>query len=323
MKFSIVTPVFNGMPQLRSCIGSVRGQILPQAEMLVDREPSETQQPKDLTTERAIRVQHIIQDGGSTDGGGEFLQGYMAQQPSTNNYQPSFVSEADAGMYDAINRAWAKADGDILSWLNADEQYLPGTLGKVAAYFERHPDVDAVFGNTIITTADGSPYAARREIPLRKAYVANGFLYALSCSTFFRRRLWDDGLLKLDTQYRYSADADLVLRLLENGIRFGHVDDFFALFGVEEGKNLSFRPEMKVEGDAIKQKYGALPWAPARKAVMVCRYAERFVRGCYRPVPVKYAYCLDEAGSFMEFEHPALGFRFTYAGFKTEEAHDA
>ena len=50
-------------------------------------------------------------------------------------------------MYDAINRGFARASGDIVCWLNSDEQYLEGTLAKVADYFETHPDIDVLFGD--------------------------------------------------------------------------------------------------------------------------------------------------------------------------------
>ena len=87
MKFSIVTPVMNGMPQIRRCVGSVRGQ-------------------------KEAGCEHIIQDGGSSDGTVEWLK----TQPHLR-----VCAEADMGMYDAINRGWSRAAGEVLSWLNADE----------------------------------------------------------------------------------------------------------------------------------------------------------------------------------------------------------
>lgn len=337
MRFIIATPVFNGMPALRRCVGSVHGQAATEPLKSLNVETPDgslngasTSTCNDLNginDREAICVQHIVQDGGSSDGTVDWLRQYDGEinsqildvsEASPKTYSFTFFSEKDEGMYDAINRAWAKADGDVLCWLNSDEQYLPGTLQKVADYFEKHPDVDAVFGNTIITTSTGAPYAARKEIPLRKIYVANGFLYALSCSTFFRRTLWDSGLLKLDTQYRYSADIDLVLRLLSAGVRFGHMDDFLALFGVEEGRNLSFRPEMALETAAIQKRYGALPLRVMRAFIMGARYAERMFRGCYRLVPVSYRYAMDEKPMYYEYNNPELGFRFTYSRFSEE-----
>jgi glycosyltransferase involved in cell wall biosynthesis len=296
MKFTVVTPLFNGMSSLRRCIGSVRQQA----------------------ADAAFEVEHIVQDGESTDGGVDFLHAHLGLDTSTENYRFSSISEADSGMYDAINKGWGKAEGDILSWLNSDEQYLPGTLEKVAAYFEANPDVDAVFGDTILTTAAGRPYAARKEIPLRKWYVTNGFLYALSCSTFFRRRLWDDGMLCLDTSYRFSSDTDLILRLLDAGIKFGHIPEYFSLFGVEDGRNLSFNPNMGLETEEIQMKHGANAWKFMRKVARLSRCLERLFRGCYQPGPVTYKYALDEVPNHANMEHPRLGFRFTYEGFSKD-----
>lgn len=138
MKFSIVTPSLNDLPRLRLCVGSVRGQ----------------------TGER----EHIVQDACSVDGTAQWL----AAQPDINS-----VSEHDTGMYDAINRGWRRSQGDILSWLNSDEQYLPGTLATVASFFEAYPKVDFVYGHALVVDGDGALLAARREIRLSRTYIAN------------------------------------------------------------------------------------------------------------------------------------------------------
>jgi hypothetical protein len=223
-------------------------------------------------------------------------------------------------MYDAINKAWERGkEGDIYSWLNCDEQYLPGTLAKVAEYFDRHPEVDAVFGNAIIVDGDGRPLAARREIPLRKAYVTNGFLYALSCTLFYRSHLRESDLLRLDASYRYSADAELVLKLLDAGVRFGHIDDYLSVFGVAGG-NLSFSEKMAEESEAIKFKYGRSRNALVRKAVMGGRYLERLLTGCYRKENVTFDFAVNEVPDYQKREAKGLGTRFEYNWYRTEKA---
>ena len=219
MLFSIATPTFNCLSQLKSCVGSVRRQ-------------------------QGVEVEHLVQDGGSTDG----TPAWLAAQTGLKA-----VSERDAGMYDAINRAWARGRGDVFAWLNADEQYLPGTLAHVASVFDQHPEIDMLFGDTLIVNHDGRLLAARREIPLRAWYVKNGFLYALSCSLFFRSRLVQKGWLKFDTSYRLAGDFDLMLRLLAQGARCRHVSRYYALFGIT-GDNLSMNPRMEQEGEEIKRR---------------------------------------------------------------------
>lgn len=291
MKFSIVTPVFNGMPQIKRCIGSVRGQTSDQVE-----------------------VEHIVQDGGSADGTAAFLSEYRQRTDvlEQDNYRFASVSQPDNGMYDAINMGWARASGDIVAWLNSDEQYLPGTLEKVAAYFNNDPQVDAMFGNHIVVSDSGEAIAARREIPLRRMFVANCFLYAASCTTFFSRRLLDRGILHLNDNYKYSADADLILRLMDEGISFGHLNEYLSLFGVAPGQNLSFLSAMDKESRMIHDMHGALPFAVGRRCIQAVRWCERLVKGCYSNVPLEYRYVMDEAGNSMPYSLPKVSFRLDW-----------
>ena len=77
--------------------------------------------------------------------------------------------------------------------------------------FEQHPQVDVLFADYLVADTSGRAVALRREIPLRRFNIVNSFLNLQSCTLFFRRSLWDRGLLRLDSQYRYAADKDLVL----------------------------------------------------------------------------------------------------------------
>ncbi len=276
--FSVVTPCFNAAKILPQCVGSVRGQ-------------------KDVT------VEHLIQDGLSKDPTAAWAR----------NQQGLIVySEKDRGMYDAINKGWARARGDILSWLNADEQYIPGSLARVARVFDDNPDVDIVYGNTIMVGPDGSPLAARREIPLRAVYVRNGFLYTLSCSLFYRRRLFDQGLLQLDPAFRNAGDTDLMLRLLSTGRRSAQLRVYIGLFGVD-GNNITIdgNSKMDVEVQRIRKEHEALP-APLRRVVMLGRYVERLIRGCYASDSVSYDFALDEKPTYRRIENVRASSRFTF-----------
>lgn len=280
--FSIATPTRNALAKLKRCVGSVRGQ---------------TQVP----------LEHLVQDACSTDGSPEWLAAQAVQHGTL-----SPVSEADAGMYDAINRAWARAKGRYLSWLNADEQLLPGSLAKVQAFFESRPDVDAVFADYLVADEQGRAIALRREIPLRRFYVSNSFLNAQSCTLFYRRRLWDEGLLKLDSRYRYAADKDLVLRLLNAGVRFHHMPEVLSIFGVD-GSNLSTHPQMEVEAEAVRLAYGGYRWRPARMLAYGGRRLERLVSGCYRAVDLDYLFASDELPTYVAYSARGMGGRYTLA----------
>jgi glycosyltransferase involved in cell wall biosynthesis len=277
-RFSIATPTRNSLDKLRRCVGSVRGQ-------------------------HEVSVEHLVQDAQSTDGAPEWL--------ATQAGLP-YVSEADAGMYDAINRAWARSKGEFLAWLNSDEQYLPGTLAKVAAYFDAHPEVDMVFGNYIVADIQGRPVALRREIPFRRAYVVNSFLYAQSCTLFFRRRLYEQGKLKLDSRFRYAADKELMLSLVAGGAVIHHIPEYLAVFGID-GSNLSTHPRAREESEEIRLAHGAFKSKALRKLVLVGRRIERLFAGGYRGHDIHYLYATDELPHYTEFKSARLGGRYSLA----------
>jgi glycosyltransferase involved in cell wall biosynthesis len=277
MKFSVVTPTLNGGTRLRSCVGSVRGQA-------------------------GVELEHLVQDGGSDDGSAAWALA-----------QPDLLVESgrDGGMYDALNRGFGRAGGDIVSWLNSDEQYLPGALAAVAARFEAEPDVDFVYGDAILVAPGGEPLSARREIPLRLAYMLHGPTYAISCTLFFRRRLLDQGLLSFDSSYRIVGDTDVVLRLLRHRCKAAKVDRYIGLFGVT-GHNLSTHPDFAAEAERVRREHGAFasPWI--RKAILAGRLAEKLLRGAYRTVTVDYEYATDEVPNYRRVRASGVGWRWTF-----------
>lgn len=280
-QFSIATPTRNALAKLRRCVGSVRGQS-------------------------GVSLEHLVQDALSTDGTADWLQQQVAARTGL-----AFRSEADTGMYDAINRAWQRSQGGILSWLNADEQYLPGTLTFVASYFGEHPEVDVLFGDYLVADVEGRGVAWRKEVPFRRPYVVNGFLYLASCTLFYRRRLLDQGLLTLDTQYRYAADKDLILRLDAAGARIAHVPRCLSIFGID-GENLSTHPRALEENEAVRVAHGALQPSWLRPALTVGRRVERLLRGAYRTEELQYQYAIDEHPNYA-VKTARLGGRYTLA----------
>src|SRR5438067_2341146 len=129
MLISIVTPSFRSSAWLKLCIASVADQA-------------------------GVQVEHIVQGSQSDDGTLDWL-------PRETRVK-AFI-EKDSGMYDAVNRGFRRAQGEILAYLNCDEQYLPGALSSVADFFSRHPDVDVAFGNVVVVNAKGL-YICSREV---------------------------------------------------------------------------------------------------------------------------------------------------------------
>ncbi|HEY4500327.1 MAG TPA: glycosyltransferase, partial [Candidatus Paceibacterota bacterium] len=99
MKFSIVTPVYNGQAHIRETIESV------------------------LSQEGDFEIEYFIMDGGSTDATVEIVLEYASRDKRV-----SVFSEKDSGMYDAVNKGFFKATGDVYAYINSDDVYEPGAF---------------------------------------------------------------------------------------------------------------------------------------------------------------------------------------------------
>ncbi len=246
--------------------------------------------------------EHIVVDGGSTDGTAEWL----AQQKHIES-----TSEKDNGMYDAINKGLKKAKGNILAYLNCDEQYLPGTLEYVKDYFEKNPDVDMIFGDLLLIRPDGTLAAYRKGYQPRWYYIITSHLYVLTCTMFFRRKIIEKGFF-FDTGLRAAGDEEFVVRVLRGGINAKHVKRYQAAFTIT-GKNLGADEQARQERKQLLAK------APFHINISILhlnflRLMEKFFSGAYfQKKPLEYSvyvqgenqrktFCVENASSRWRYE---------------------
>lgn len=245
--FSIITPTYNGLNYLPFCTRSVSDQ-----------------------KELAGPLEHWVMDGGSTDGSTDWLQ--------QNHPSGYWLSEQDQGMYDAINKGLDRCQGSIISYLNCDEQYLPGTLAHVAAFFENHPECDILFGDALLIRPDGSYLASRRGYPPRWYFMGASQLYVLSCTMFFRRSVIKNGL-RFNPEWRAVGDLDFVLRTIAAGFKLKHQPRYTSAF-VMTGENLGGGAIALEELMSIRQ---AMPsWVRRlRFPLNVARLGLKLISGAY------------------------------------------
>ena len=177
---SIVTPSYNQARFLEETLRSVVSQAYP-------------------------RTEHIIVDGGSTDASVAIIKRY-------ERHVHSWVSEKDRGQSHAINKGLAQATGDILTWLNSDDTYMPGALAAVGGFFASHPDVDLVYGDYLYTDAEGNPMRRRHVFDTISYESLLYHDYLGQPAVFFRRSLLEK-VGPLDESLHYCMDWDLFLRM--------------------------------------------------------------------------------------------------------------
>ncbi len=223
-----------------------------------------------------LEVEHIVQDGCSDDGTAEWL----ARNERVNSHV-----ENDRGMYDAINKGLKRAHGDILAYLNCDEQYLPGALVAVRDYFEAHPGLEVVFADAIAVNREGEYLWHRKALVPLELHSSVYPLSVLTCATFFRRSIVERGFI-FDPAWRICGDSVWILSLIRAGVRMGVLRRFTSVF-THTGSNLSLDPKARVEGARLR---ATAPWFARAFGPLILAHhrLRRLFGGVYYQKPFTY-----------------------------------
>jgi len=265
-KISIVTPSFNQGAFIEEALISVKEQNYPD-------------------------VEHIVIDGASTDQTAEILHRY-AGTPGWEHLH--WISEPDTGQSDALNKGFRMATGSIVGWLNSDDRYRPGCFATITKGFSQHPRADVLYGDYTWIDEKGRIKSIRREIEFSRFILSyHHVLYIATVSTFFRRRLFEDGNF-LNINLQYAMDYEFFLRLTEKGYRFQHLPSVLADFRWHaQGKSTAHLDGQLAEQDVLAVMYspvlrgmqGALnqkfTLVVLRCAAAGLRYTEKLLRGYY------------------------------------------
>jgi len=191
---SIITPSLNSETYIAEAIESVLSQDCPGFE-------------------------HIIMDGGSTDGTLEILRTYSHLR---------VISEPDKGLYHALNKGILLAKGAIVGWLNSDDFYEKDIFNVIIKRFANDPALLAIRGGAIVFEDQGN--GARRIVAQYTApsdadtSFSRTVLGVPVINTYFFRKDVYDQIGLYDTSYRIAADRDFILRATLAGVRCSHMD---------------------------------------------------------------------------------------------------
>jgi glycosyltransferase involved in cell wall biosynthesis len=192
MKITVITPNYNGERFLEESIRSVIRE-----------------------REAGADLEHVVVDGGSTDGSREILRRY-------ERHIDRLICEPDRGPADAVNKGLAVSHGEVLCWLNADDFYYPGALSRVSAAMAKAASKALCFGHCPIVNEErveirtGITRFKAMFFPISSRFVVQCINYVSQPATFFRRSAFEAaGPLRADLKCAW--DYEFLLRLWRQG----------------------------------------------------------------------------------------------------------
>ena len=166
--------------------------------------------------------------------------------------------ETDSGQSDALNKGFAKAKGEWLFWLNADDVLLPGSLKRALDRINKIDRINWIAGDTVYLDEKGIVKDVRTDAKWRSWFGKHLSVWTGGPSAFFRRELWENrGGFAADL--KYAMDIDLWTRWAKAGERFIGLGDYVWGFRMhDESKTGSgrFAAEQAKELAAIDARYG-------------------------------------------------------------------
>jgi len=234
MRFSVITPNYNGARYLEQTIRSV------------------------LEQKKDVDLEYIVIDGGSNDGSIDIINRYRSEISHC-------IVEEDNGPAQAINKGLCLASGDVVSWLNSDDIYYPGTLGRVKQIAETQTDAAMFFGGCVIVDSKGddirSSITGFKEFfyPFSSRFTYQCINYISQPSLFFR----GDAVRRVEPlreDMKAAWDYEFILRLWHHGYAEWIKGDPLAAFRWYESSisGGNFQIQFREEYDAAKKDAGAL-----------------------------------------------------------------
>ena len=222
-KLSVITIVYNNVRDIERTVLSVLNQTYP-------------------------NIEYLVIDGASSDGTLEILKKYEGRLAK-------LISEKDKGIYDAMNKGLALANGDYILFMNSgDEIYAPDTVEKI---FATAPDADIYYGETEMYDEDWKSLGQRRH-KAPETFTWKDFKYGMSIShqaIYIRRSLTEP----YDPQYKLSADIDWIIRAARKAGKIVNTRMYVAKYLVGGMSKKKHRQSLIERFHIFSKHYGLIP----------------------------------------------------------------
>lgn len=166
-------------------------------------------------------IEYIIVDGNSTDGTKQIIESYRDKITQ-------FISESDKGMYDAINKGFRLATGDVIGLMHSDDEfYDEEVVNKIVERFHNESNIDGIYGDGIYVSNDKHERLIRNRIggdfSIKK--IKKGWL-PLHPTVYLKKSVIDkNGLYNLD--FKIASDTEFLLRYLyKHRIKMGYINSY-------------------------------------------------------------------------------------------------
>ncbi len=266
MKFSIVTPSYNSVKYISETIESV------------------------ISQKGDFEIEYIIMDSCSTDNTIDIVRRYQRKiidgslDIKCKGISILFESKKDKGMYDAINKGFAKATGDIFAWINADDIYLPGAFSIVEKAFQEFSEIKWLKGITsYINEASvlfrvGKCFLYDREWIKRGVYGREAY-FIQQDSVFWRSDLWRSAG-GIDDNLKLAGDYYLWARFAENAPLFS-LRAYLSCFRRAKG-------QLSENFDSYEKEYEKITVAPSnhflkKRVEFFFKHIQRFPKFLQKP----------------------------------------
>jgi glycosyltransferase len=208
MKISIITAVYNRVDTISRAIKSVRSQTF-------------------------CNVEHVIQDGNSTDGTLQVVQQF-------SNISTKLISKPDTGIYDAINRGIVRSSGDIVGLMHSDDFFAHDSVLEMVADAFSDPNIDGVYGDLQYVASNNPTRVIRhwRSGAYEPSKLRYGWMPPHP-TLYLRRQVFDHWGL-YDINFRIASDYDAMLRYLVKGqIKLAYIPEVLVKMRVGGESNRS------------------------------------------------------------------------------------
>lgn len=230
ISLTVITPVFNGEKYIENCLKNVAEQAFEGLE-------------------------HLVMDGGSSDGTVEIVQSYQHDFSHIR-----LISEKDRGQSDAMNKGIRAAKGSIIGFLNVDDYYEPQVLPTIPGLFSNLPEPSFVCGNLNIWNVDGTYKHFNRPNRISLVeIISNNFEWPYNPSAYFYHKSLHDLAGMYNEANHYCMDYEFILETARH-ISLRHVDETWGNFcEVPESKTLirfsEFHDEAVEAGAQLRKQF--------------------------------------------------------------------